>query len=451
MDRYRLIEPLGIGGMSVVWRAFDKVLERAVAVKLLAPDLLADERFRTRIQAEARAAALLSHPHIAQVYDFGHDADGAPFVVMELVTGRPLEGAGPLPLSELLRVGADLSGALSAVHARGLVHRDIKPANVMLTEAGAKLVDFGISAVAGDESDRHDEILGTPAYVAPERLQGLPTTAATDVYALGVLLYQALAGRLPWPSVESSTGLLEAHCFVRPAPLPPGLCPPPVAQAIARCLAKSPQDRPSAEEMREVLSAAVPRASLALGAWMPRSRYGRLTLAGAVAAAAVSGLAMCAPGTPEEPTWMAAAATTESAAPADVDCAVQYSVRDGAGGAFAADLHLTATGGDGGWSLTFSLPAGQAIGALNGATWTQDGNQVSVRGSDLVADLSTGATFAVTGADRASSGQPSDFALNGSACRSVLLATTTTAAPPTVHDKHEKKEKPGKPGKKDDN
>jgi hypothetical protein len=491
VDRYRLIEPLGAGGMSVVWRAFDEVLERPVAVKLLAAKLLADPRSRARIQAEARAAALLCHPHIAQVYDFGHSPDGAPFVVMELVTGRSLEEAGPLPAADLLRVGAQLASALSAVHARGLVHRDVKPPNVMLTDSGAKLVDFGISAIAGDESDVTDEILGTPAYLAPERLRGRPTTAATDVYALGLMLYRALAGRFPWPLAdEGTTSLIEAHRRARPEPLPRGLCPPPVAEAITRCLAKAPENRPSAADMAKVLSAAVPhvptrtamlgglaalshtaRARLsAAGSRLPRvprSSHGRVIAAGAVAAAAMSSLAMCSPGgsSGADPVWIAAG-ETPAASSEPIECTVQYEVRDGADGAFDAALHLTATGGTGGWSLTFRLPAGQAIGALNGATWSQDGDTVLVRGADLPADLNAGATFAVTGAARDAANdpaaRPSDFALNGAACRSVLFATTTvvqttaatTAAPPPppppgADDKHEKKEKPPKPEKKD--
>ncbi|MGI5245705.1 protein kinase domain-containing protein [Dactylosporangium sp. CA-139066] len=494
MDRYRLIEPLGAGGMSVVWRAFDEVLGRPVAVKLLAPNLLTDSRSRTRIQAEARAAALLSHPHIAQVYDFGHDRDGAPYVVMELVTGRSLEEAGPLPTVELLRTGAQLAAALSAVHARGLVHRDVKPANVMLTDAGAKLVDFGISAIAGDESDQHDEIMGTPAYLAPERIRGLPTTAATDVYALGLLLYRALAGRFPWPvDDDSTTALIEAHRRGRPDPLPRGACRGPVAEAIIRCLAKAPENRPSAAEMAQVLSAAVPRepdrAAVPLGvASVPRSRRtrlaaagsripggrGRVVAAGVVAAAAVGGLTMCSTGAgpASGPTSMAAAQA--AAAPPDpVDCAVQYAVRDGQNGNFDADLRVTASGGgDGGWSLTFRLPAGQAIGAVNGATWSQDGDTVLVGGRDLAAELSAGATFTVTGAAHDNADPPSDFALNGTACRSVQLTTTTTtiapapttAAPaaatpppganvkPEKKDKPETKEKPGKPAqqKKED-
>ncbi|WP_432832038.1 serine/threonine-protein kinase [Dactylosporangium sp. CA-092794] len=463
MDRYRLIEPLGTGGMSVVWRAFDEILERPVAVKLLAPKLLADPASRRRIQAEARAAALLSHPNIAQVYDFGHGPDGAPYVVMELVTGRSLEDAGPLPPVDVVRIGAQLASALAAVHARGLVHRDVKPANVMLTDGGAKLVDFGISAIAGDHSDLGDEILGTPAYLAPERLRGRPTTAATDVYALGMLLYRALADRFPWPDELTTTGVLEAHRRVRPEPLPPRLVPKPVAEAVARCLAKWPENRPSAAELQKMLLAAVPRmprprargtATVAAPARatrgvttraasipLPRTGRGRLTAAGVVAAAAVSGLAMCSPGEADgDPTWVAAAAAPAAPAtqaPAAADCAVQYSVRSERNGAFTADLQLSvAPAPAAGWSLTFRVPDGQNIAAIDGATWHQDSGQVLISGADVAADLAGGAQFAISGAYRDTSALPTDFALNGAACRSVLLAPAATqvpaATPPTT-------------------
>ncbi|MFB9443913.1 protein kinase [Dactylosporangium vinaceum] len=434
--RYRLIEPLGTGGMSVVWRAFDEILERPVAVKLLAPKLLADPDSRRRIQAEARAAALLSHPHIAQVYDFGHGADGAPYVVMELVTGRSLEEVGELGAATVLQVGAQLAAALAAVHARGLVHRDVKPANVMLTDGGAKLVDFGISAVAGDLSDKGGQILGTPAYLAPERIRGLPTTAATDVYALGLLVYRALAGRFPWPEESTTTGVLEAHRRTRPAPLPPGLADPPVAAAIVRCLAKAPENRPSAAEMAEVLANATaafstPPAFEARSfestrrVFVPRSKRGRVAAAGIVAAAAVGGLAMCSSGNAAadaqaKPSWMVASAPAPSAA--RVDCTVEYSVRSEQAGSFDADLQLKAAGGDGGWSLTFRVPDGQAIGAINGVTWHQDGDTVLLGGADMASELSAGAQFKVVGAYRDASQLPADFVLNGVACRSVLLA-----------------------------
>ncbi|HEY7273057.1 MAG TPA: protein kinase [Actinoplanes sp.] len=257
--RYRLLDELGSGGMAVVWRARDEVLSRPVAVKLLAGRYADDPQWRARIRDEARAAAQLSpHAHIAQVYDFGEAGTDLPYVVMELVNGPTLQECaadGPLPPPTVFRICAEVASALEAAHAEGLVHRDIKPANVIVTPAGAKVVDFGIAAAAGP-GDPEDIVLGTPAYLAPERLTGGAVQPATDVYALGVLLYRLLANESPW-TVESTTQMLNAHVYIEPAPLPPlpGV-PAAVTDLVDRCLRKDPADRPPAAEAAAVLAAA---------------------------------------------------------------------------------------------------------------------------------------------------------------------------------------------------
>ena len=261
-SRYRLGGILGAGGMGVVWRAYDEVLDRQVAVKLLAPQYARDADSRRRTLAEARAAARLTHPHIASVYDYGEseNAQGnlVPYVVMELLHGRSLHDRlqrGDLSVEVSLRICAEVASALAMAHAHGLVHRDVKPGNVMLTPGGAKVVDFGLAAVAG-ERDREEDanVLGTPAYLAPERLNGHPVVAATDVYALGLLLYRLLAGRLPW-TAETSTQMLEAHVYLEPTPLPklPGV-PPVVRKLVHRCLAKEPAERPNSSEVTVTLA-----------------------------------------------------------------------------------------------------------------------------------------------------------------------------------------------------
>ncbi|MEU5949300.1 serine/threonine-protein kinase [Micromonospora sp. NPDC047465] len=261
--RYRLGGRLGRGGMSEVYRAHDEVLERDVAVKVL---VAADPSARRRIQAEAKAAARLSHPNVTAVHDYGESLlfdRYAPFVVMELLSGRTLAqrlAAGPLPPREALRVCAEVAAALGAAHAEGLVHRDVKPENVVLTPTGAKVVDFGIAAVAGTpEIDFEGRLLGTPAYLAPERLAAGEVLPASDVYALGLLVHQALAGRLPWHS-ETQIGMLRAHAYAEPGPLPEvdGV-PPEVGRLYRRCLAKDPGDRPSAAEAARVLAGALAR------------------------------------------------------------------------------------------------------------------------------------------------------------------------------------------------
>jgi serine/threonine-protein kinase len=275
--RYRLIERLGEGGMSVVWRAYDEALGRPVAVKLLTARYVARASSRDRIRTEAQAAAVLSHPHITGVHDYGESAGEAgeptPYVVMELLTGPTLAERlrdGPLPVRTALEVCAQVASALAAAHGSGLVHRDVKPGNVMLTPAGAKVLDFGLAAAAGarDEATADGEVWGTPAYLAPERLSSGQVVPASDVYALGLLLYVALTGRQPWPA-RTVDQLLAAHRHAQPAPLPPidGL-PPAVAELCFRCLAKAPADRPAAHEAARVLAGAVGwRVTSAVAPW----------------------------------------------------------------------------------------------------------------------------------------------------------------------------------------
>jgi serine/threonine-protein kinase len=294
-SRYRLLDRLGAGGMSVVWRAHDEVLDREVAVKVLAPDKAAGAKLLDRIRIEARSAARLRHPHVVEVHDFGETEAGWPFVVMELVEGRSLADLltrGPLPWRTAVMAGAQVADALSAAHARGIVHRDVKPSNVMVTADGVKLVDFGISASVGEADGIGGEVYGTPAYLAPERIGGDVVRPATDVYALGLLLYLMLAGRLPWDA-STTTQMLRAHCYADPAALPPvpGL-PSPVSALIRRCLAKRPGDRPSAQQAAGILAdaaglAAQPSLLATLTApttALPVHRRPRM-LAGAVAAA----------------------------------------------------------------------------------------------------------------------------------------------------------------------
>ena len=273
--RYKLLDELGSGGMAVVWRARDEVLGRTVAVKLLAGRFVGDPQSRARIRDEARAAATLSHPNIAQVYDYGEAIENGvpiPYVVMELVNGPTLQQrvtAGPLPPRTIFRICGEVAAALAAAHLDGLVHRDIKMANIMVTTSGAKVVDFGIAAAAGPAAP--DEMLvGTPAYLAPERLTGAAIVPASDVYALGVLLYRLLTSESPW-SVESTTQMLRAHIYVDPEPLPPlAGVPPAVADLIARCLRKDPASRPSANEVSAALGDAAEASDAVRGEAVPK-------------------------------------------------------------------------------------------------------------------------------------------------------------------------------------
>ncbi|MEG3637536.1 serine/threonine-protein kinase [Micromonospora palythoicola] len=259
--RYRLIDQIGSGGMSVIWRAHDEVLDRVVALKVLAPSLAADARFRDMVREEARAAAQLVHPNVTSVHDYGETVspDGAitSFVVMELLAGEELEfrlTEGPLPWPQAVEIGAQVADALAAAHRLGIVHRDITTANVMMTQVGAKVLDFGIATRIGAPDDDEDgATFGTPAYVAPERLDGAPAQPATDVYSLGVLLHETLTGRVPYPADtwdELTVALAE-----RPPPSlagVPGL-PATVAEICLRCLSRDPADRPTARQVATVL------------------------------------------------------------------------------------------------------------------------------------------------------------------------------------------------------
>jgi serine/threonine-protein kinase len=259
--RYRLIRPIGEGGMAVVWEARDEVLGRTVAVKVLAGRHLGDPQSRELIRREARAAAALSHPNIAQVHDYGETTTPTgvfPWVVMELVRGDTLltrASQATVTPRFAMRVCAEVAAALAAAHGEGIVHRDVKPANVMLAPTGAKVVDFGIAAaVAPGRTDEDFEVLGTPAYLAPERLISDVVEPASDVYALAILLYQLLAGCLPWTS-ETTTQMLTAHIYIDPVPLgPTSGVPDYVVDLCNRCLAKDPTVRPSAREVSAVLA-----------------------------------------------------------------------------------------------------------------------------------------------------------------------------------------------------
>ena len=208
--RYRLGTRLGGGGMGEVYDGFDERLARPVAVKVLRPEVASDAQSRARFEAEARATARLSHPNVVGVFDSGHEG-GRSYMVMERVPGETLAeriARGPIDQRWLRPMAADVLGALAAAHAAGILHRDIKPANILITPGGrAKLSDFGIakavdaasafSPASGDPTAT-GLVIGTPSYLAPERLQGRPATAQSDLYSVGVVLYEALTGRKPF-------------------------------------------------------------------------------------------------------------------------------------------------------------------------------------------------------------------------------------------------------------
>lgn len=458
--RYRIVERLGAGGMCVVWRGHDEVLGRQVAIKLPAGPSSTDPEFRRRLRIEAQAAARLTHPHITQVYDYGEGGevdDPVPYVVMELVEGRSLaerlRGGQALPWRQAATVCTQVAAALAAAHGRGLVHRDVTPGNVMLTSSGAKVLDFGISALVGEPDTGPDgALLGTPAYLAPERIDGGPVTPAADIYALGVLLYRTLAGRLPWDA-STATELVRAHRSATPQPLPdiPDL-PPDVAGLCARCLAKDPADRPTSVEVARELGAALGAApeldepdlrpagpvlpdrtrllSLPTGA-RPCAVRGRRRARVAVSAGGLllaAGMAWAGtswwPGG-QEPPGPAAAGT---GGPRPTGCGVEYRVTSDTGRAFTAHLTVENIGTEAlrGWRLTFDLPGDQRLAGGTAATWRQDGRTVTADGGGALRPGES-LPLTLTAGYRTGNPLPTSFELDGDECRAVLVGAPSAA------------------------
>ncbi|HEX6234116.1 MAG TPA: serine/threonine-protein kinase [Jiangellaceae bacterium] len=260
--RYELTEPLAAGGMAEVHAAFDHVLRRRVAVKIIHLTQLSDQVSRERFIQEARVAASLQHPNTVAIFDVGEDGD-RPFIVMELIEGQSLADrirtGGGLPVDETVPVIAGVLAGLQAAHDRGLVHRDVKPSNILLPSGGGvKLVDFGIATVvaaAATHLTTGDDVLGTPRYLAPERVAGQRATPASDIYSLGAVMYECLSGRPPFVA-DTPVALAVAHQqeAVRPLrELVPDV-PAAIAAVAERAMAKEPAQRfGSADEMRSAL------------------------------------------------------------------------------------------------------------------------------------------------------------------------------------------------------
>ncbi|MEU6221628.1 serine/threonine-protein kinase [Streptomyces sp. NPDC047022] len=268
--RYQLDTTIGRGAMGEVWRAYDRMLGRPVAVKVLLgqnADPTADSRFRL----EARTAGRLHHPHVVGVLDFG-EHDGKLFLVMELVEGdslsRVLSDGGPLPAERVAVIAAQAAAGLAVAHEQGIVHRDIKPGNLLLDASGTvKIGDFGIARFLDDPSGgltATGQIVGTSLYLAPERALGKPAGGASDVYSLGCVLYQLLTGQPPF---RGNTPIEILHHHLDSAPVPPSrlgvLLPPAFENYLLGLLAKRPEDRPSARATAEWFGS---------GAWQGRPR-----------------------------------------------------------------------------------------------------------------------------------------------------------------------------------
>jgi serine/threonine-protein kinase len=304
--RYRLIELLGQGGMARIYRGHDNQLDRQVAVKILRSEYGRDPDFGFRFRHEAQAAASLNHPNIVGVYDYGQDEAG-PFIVMELVEGEDLASiikrSGALPPRQAARIVGETARALHAAHQRGIVHRDVKPGNIMIDREGrVKVADFGIArAIAEAQMTLPGTTLGSVHYFSPEQARGDQATAASDIYSLGIVLYELLTGRRPWEA-DSAAAVAMAR-LAGPAPDPSALRPGLPADLVAidrKALATEPADRwTSAASMAAAIEAFLSGAAVPGGAGGPTSPGDHdATIAGAagLGTAAAAGAAGAAAG-----------------------------------------------------------------------------------------------------------------------------------------------------------
>src|SRR5665213_3070209 len=257
-DRYELTHLIARGGMAQVYRARDRQLDRPVALKVLFPELSVDRSFVERFRREAQAAANLSHPNIVPVFDWGED-NGTYFIVMEFVDGRALSSilrtAGPLHPDRAAEIAADVAGALAYAHRHGVVHRDVKPGNVLITEEGTiKVTDFGIARAVNTEESltQTGAVMGTATYFSPEQAEGIGVDPRSDIYSLGVVLFEMVTGRAPFLG-DTPVAVASKHVRDIP-PVPREINPsiPPTFEAIIlKSMAKDPDHRyATAEELR---------------------------------------------------------------------------------------------------------------------------------------------------------------------------------------------------------
>lgn len=289
--RYRIVKELGKGTMGVVYQAHDPQIDRTVAVKVLRPDRLTSQAFVDRFLKEARAIGRLSHPHIVTIFDAGED-QGTIYIAMEYLEGEPFNEvirSGRLTVDQCVEIARQIAATLDYAHRRGIVHRDIKPSNIILTKDNqVKLTDFGIARIeesAAGQQTQAGEILGTPLYMSPEQVMGQPVDGRSDLFSLGVILYEMIVGRRPF-SGNNLAAIFRA--ITQDAPEPPSSADPflpnPLSDLILKSLAKQPDERfQTGAQMAQALQAAVPQATAPADPAPPAPRTSKIKPVAALA------------------------------------------------------------------------------------------------------------------------------------------------------------------------
>jgi eukaryotic-like serine/threonine-protein kinase len=286
--RYKIEQLLGEGGMGFVYLARHKVIDKKVAIKVLRADMAKDREILDRFLQEAKSASSIGNPHIVDISDFGDLPDGSTYFVMEYLEGQSLtqvmEAGARSSLERICHIGIQIADGLAAAHQRGIVHRDLKPDNIFVVHRGSdhdfvKIVDFGIAKVAGSSNTKltkAGQVFGTPHYMSPEQAAGAPVDHRADIYALGVILYEVMAGQLPF-NADNFMGILTQHMYKAPVPIralvPAPECPPSLEAVILKCLSKKPEGRYQSMEdlgadIERVKNGGVPHA---VGEMMARS------------------------------------------------------------------------------------------------------------------------------------------------------------------------------------
>ncbi|PXY20807.1 protein kinase domain-containing protein [Prauserella muralis] len=438
--RYRLLSPVGQGGMGVVWRARDERLDRTVAVKRLRLDPgageQATEEARQRAMREARVAARLRHPQAISVHDVV-EHDGTPCLVLEFLPSRSLSAVlaerGPLPVAEVAAIGAQVASALAAAHAEGIVHRDVKPGNVLLTDDGtAKIADFGISRAVGEATVTGDGVLaGTPAYVSPEVAEGGEAGPASDVFSLGATLYAATEGTPPCGEAEHPVALLRR---IAAGELVPPRRSGALTGVLAGMLRPARSERPTMEQARDALEAVAagrpaelpppprdPTLLLPGGAGGPPRRPGRraVLLGGVATVLVAAGVLLGVLITPGRTTGQTASppsgsssepgpqrstgavAPSSSAGAPDLACSARYRVTNAWPGGYQAEVTVRNDGDDTltGWAVSWELPGGHTVDNVWNGEVSRDGSTVTVTSADWNVTVPAGGatTFGFTG------------------------------------------------------